>query len=538
MGILPIVDRELRVAAGRPSTYRVRFWSALLTAFLVLAMLLARGRSPAEIGRQIFDVLSIAGMAYVLFSGVRCTADAISQEKREGTLGLLFLTDLKSYDVVLGKLVVTSIDAAYGLAAMLPLLGLPLILGAVTGDQFWRMNLVLLNTLFFSLSIGLLLSTFGQSERAVSLNTLVAITAVTFGLPLAWFVLSQLSRHRWIDWLFLTPSPAYAARLVLNTYSTPPSEFWWSMACIASLGLIALLVCMLLLPRIFQERSTGPATWQERWYRWRYHDVKFRRFQGGHWVDRQPFLWLLSRDRLSRTAMHSLTFLMIVFALSVPAFLKKGGAAESVVVFGSFGLHFLLKLLVAADVSRRFNADKRSGGLELLLATPLPVADMLKSQAFSTRTFFAVPALILGLLNIEILAERPNFLSELGPVYCGGLVVLGFDLYALSWLGMLNSLRETRYVQGVLRTVVMILGPLWVLFFFVMFGFQPGRAAQHVFFFWWFLAGIVWDVTVGRLAKRDLLRQFRARAAGDSRPIPLLIASRSSRVAPRLQTWK
>ena len=32
---------------------------------------------------------------------MRNTADSLSAEKREGTLGLLFLTDLRGYDVVL-----------------------------------------------------------------------------------------------------------------------------------------------------------------------------------------------------------------------------------------------------------------------------------------------------------------------------------------------------------------------------------------------------------------------------------------------------
>ncbi|HQU46125.1 MAG TPA: hypothetical protein PK867_25150, partial [Pirellulales bacterium] len=41
------------------------------------------------------------------------TADCISSERREGTLGLLFLTDLRGHDVVLGKLVVAGLGAFY-----------------------------------------------------------------------------------------------------------------------------------------------------------------------------------------------------------------------------------------------------------------------------------------------------------------------------------------------------------------------------------------------------------------------------------------
>ena len=67
----------------------------------------------------------------------------MSEEKREGTLGLLFLTDLRGFDVVLGKLVACSLRGAYGLVAALPVIGLALLMGGVTGFELWRLALVL-----------------------------------------------------------------------------------------------------------------------------------------------------------------------------------------------------------------------------------------------------------------------------------------------------------------------------------------------------------------------------------------------------------
>ena len=58
----------------------------------------------------LFCILTGSAVFYCLLSGVWFTADCLSEEKREGTLGLLFLTDLKGYDVVLGKLVATSAE--------------------------------------------------------------------------------------------------------------------------------------------------------------------------------------------------------------------------------------------------------------------------------------------------------------------------------------------------------------------------------------------------------------------------------------------
>src|SRR5437899_9435177 len=121
MTFLPIVDRELRVTARRSSIYRVRLSVALTAMFLAGIILLVNLGAPQhQSGRHLFEGLSVLSIIYCLFSGRISTADCLSEEKREGTLGLLFLTDLKGYDVVLGKLAATSLSECCGLLAMLP----------------------------------------------------------------------------------------------------------------------------------------------------------------------------------------------------------------------------------------------------------------------------------------------------------------------------------------------------------------------------------------------------------------------------------
>jgi ABC-type transport system involved in multi-copper enzyme maturation permease subunit len=114
-------------------------------------------------------MLTGSAALYCLFSGVWSTADCLSEEKREGTLGLLFLTDLKGYDVVFGKLVATSLNGFYALLAVVPILALPLLLGGITGGEFARMALVVVNTLFFSLALGICVSAVCRSTWARAL---------------------------------------------------------------------------------------------------------------------------------------------------------------------------------------------------------------------------------------------------------------------------------------------------------------------------------------------------------------------------------
>ena len=112
MTFLPIVARELRVASRRRGTYWVRSGAALAVIGLgTWLFLMLESQGPQAVAKGLFGLLTGAATFFCLISGVRYTSDCLSQEKREGTLGLLFLTDLKGYDIVLGKLAATSLNA-------------------------------------------------------------------------------------------------------------------------------------------------------------------------------------------------------------------------------------------------------------------------------------------------------------------------------------------------------------------------------------------------------------------------------------------
>jgi ABC-type transport system involved in cytochrome c biogenesis permease component len=201
--LLPIVHRELRVAARRRGTCRLRFWLALAMLGMWLCLLrFGQSSLPAsQQGQSLFRASGILALAFSLLAGAFLTADCLSEEKREGTLGLLFLSELKGYDVVLGKLIATSLHGFYGLLAVLPLLGLPLLIGSVTAGEFWRIALALAATLFLSLSIGMLVSALWLRSRRTMTLTLVIVLLVA-GIPagLGWLGVSTLLDLMLANW--------------------------------------------------------------------------------------------------------------------------------------------------------------------------------------------------------------------------------------------------------------------------------------------------------------------------------------------------
>src|SRR5881396_757428 len=242
MSFLPIVERELRAAARRKSTYRIRSWTALLAVvvsfFSLMFLWLARGRG--SLGHPLFIYLTSYAFGLCLLAGVFLTADCLSEEKREGTLGLLFLTDLHGYDVVLGKFVAMLVSALYGLLALLPITAFPLLLGGVTIGEFWRTSLALVNMLFVSLAGGIWISALARDAQRAMGRALGLILILVAGLPaLAGLAsLSLIARPLWLlSWIspFFAFSYASAA-----PYPGHVAKFWGTLAASQVLGWVFL----------------------------------------------------------------------------------------------------------------------------------------------------------------------------------------------------------------------------------------------------------------------------------------------------------
>src|SRR5206468_9192984 len=185
MRFLPIVARELRVAARRHGTYAIRLLAAAaaLTVTLWLCLLPTLGQPPSALGKSLFTALSIMAFAYCLLIGPFLTADCISSEKRDGTLGLLFLTELRGWDVVLGKWAATSLAGFYGLVAVLPSLAIPLLIGGVTPGEYGRTALAVVNAIIFSLTAGILVSALSRDQTKAILGSLILVLALSGLVP-------------------------------------------------------------------------------------------------------------------------------------------------------------------------------------------------------------------------------------------------------------------------------------------------------------------------------------------------------------------
>ncbi|HYV30938.1 MAG TPA: ABC transporter permease [Candidatus Binatia bacterium] len=535
MTYLPIVGRELRVAARRGGTYWSRFY-VVLAALVPTGFLLAdpfQFPSAAKMGAQTFHVLAFMAFVSVLLAAVRLTADCLSSEKREGTLGLLFLTDLKPYDVVLGKLAATSLNAFFGLLALMPVMAIPILLGGVTLGDLLRLALVLINGLFFALSLAMLISVLSWHEKkAIGMTSLLVFT-LGAGLPLAGSFSASLSGPWSPISLLSVASPGFAGLLVSQAaYRATRGVFWLSMALSHGLGWLCLVLTCRLLPGAWQDRPAG--AWQRRWREfWR------RALLGGggartafrrRLLGANPVYWLASRER--RACWFPWIFLVSMGLIGGFAcwILRVRGVGIEALVFFSFLLNWFFKHWMINQACYALSIDRDRGALELLLSTPLAVQEVLRGQAMALRRQFLAPILTVIAVELVCFASAVPSIQELRTAggafwalsFLAVLAVFVADLFALVWVGWWAGLVSKNAASAVSTTYVRIMVLPWLLFMMgaVMAGLISvafflnliGNMSPSAGLLFWVLTSLSVDFFCARRARARLLAELRVMA--------------------------
>ncbi|HVM51192.1 MAG TPA: ABC transporter permease subunit [Candidatus Acidoferrum sp.] len=543
MRFLPIVSRELRVASRQRSTYWVRSAAALVVlAVSTWFFIITQSQAPSQIAMGVFSILTGGAVLYCLFSGVRSTADCLSQEKREGTLGLLFLTDLKGYDVVFGKLVATSLRGFYGVLAVVPMLALPLLLGGVTPGEFGRMALVAVNTLFFSLAVGMFVSALCRSARNAMGITLLLILLIAAGLPAigSWWGYVIRAQGPPVGWLLPSPGTSYFTAFDSNYRVTPQDRegFWGSVAVVHALAWFFLVLACVRAPRSWQDRPAGVQAlrWRERWRLWSYGDAAERAGFRKLLLDQNAYFWLAARARLKPACVWAvLALLGCGWAWGLAKY-HRDWLSEFMFFVTGIILNLLIKGWFATEAGRQIAADRTQGSLELLLSTPLTVRDILRGQLLALRRQFLGPAMLVLVLFVLFMRGSTAGLSDADDreswvLFWAALIVLMLaDVAALYWVGMwqgLTAKNPNRATSATLARIMVLpvaaFAALSMLLGLVTMN-HDFNLKPKFFIAMWVGLSLATDAAFGAWARHKLLTEFRAAAA--------------QRYAPGLGFWK
>jgi ABC-type transport system involved in multi-copper enzyme maturation permease subunit len=486
MTFLPIVERELRVAARRTHSYRTRTLVAFITCVVVSGILITAGQfpTPMKMGQSLFKLLSSLAFVYCLLEGARNTADCLSEEKREGTLGLLFLTDLKGYDVVLGKLLATSLNSFYCLVAVFPAFAISLMLGGVTPGEFWRMVLVLTNTLFLSLCTAMWISSISQDARKAWGAALGLMLAILLG---PWLVdcLIAFSIPKPSNAVFSVLSPFVAAELVYDVeYNAGPAHFWWSFFLIQLLSWGFLGLASWTLPKAWKTTAAiaaQGATEPSRLKQWILkHGLLPHRGRSRWLLESNPVLWLVGRNEPQRRWLWMLVGFTACGALAIWFAIdenRKDLGQQSVVAV--LAIHLIFRIWVAAQACHSLAEARNSGTLDLMFSTPLTTSEIIQGQFLALKRLFSGP--VIAILALEAAFLFGQLLSGadtaqdvfrfflMGVILAWSMACFVADLFAVAWVGMWFGLTSRKMNQAVMKTLFCIVALPWLALFLIPF---------------------------------------------------------------------
>ena len=435
---------------------------------------------------------AIAGMIPFIFLIIALghAGTLLSVERREGTLPLLLLTHLNGYDIAIGKLLQALFLELVSSLAGLPALVLPLGWRGFSITETCFLTLAYLNVLFFGLAVGLFGAVFGDARVASSWCLLFLLPFVVYSTPL---VLILPTGGVW-DWLvrfqWLTPCDA-VSRARGAAIGLRSGAFWSSLLGSHLVAWCFLGLAGFFLPRACRWQSGANAdlsrTRSSKWRFWKFWKARHGRpCLWPPWrtrlLDRNPFLWLTSRDRTA--------------ALQVwlwPALLAAGWGSVAWYSSAVKGLNITVDIVLAAAVcwlvvltaiippqaGRQLVTDRLTGALELILCSPLGVNEIARGTWLFLARHFLGP--LMTVITLSAILMTVGYITygyggmidpqDRGPwlfSWCLGMLLLPLGLITLCWMTMWRALFARTAGQAGGIAFLQVFGALilacWILY--------------------------------------------------------------------------
>lgn len=182
-GLLTLFNRSIRLDARGVKGHAFRIAFALFIYFGLLNAYLTSLAFGAP-GLRFFTAICYLNLFFIALAGTSFFATAVTEEKEEGTLGLLKMAGMSRAAILLGKSTSRLLSSMLLLVIQLPFLLLAITLGGVLYGQVGAAAVALLSFLAFTANAALLFSVLCKRSGSA-----IAFTAITL---LARFILPPL----------------------------------------------------------------------------------------------------------------------------------------------------------------------------------------------------------------------------------------------------------------------------------------------------------------------------------------------------------
>jgi ABC-type Na+ efflux pump permease subunit len=419
------------------------------------------------------------------------TADCIAREKRDGTLGLLFLTPLSANGIVAGKLFVQALRAFTLWLALLPLLTIPFLSGGVT--WFDALSAVSLEfcTAIICLGAGLLVSSFVRERNAAFLLAyiLAAIFIILFVQIFQLVLIVSWRGFRAVDWdnlllgresIFIFFGPrTWGLWSSLATVSTLLAKIWkWLCWCSPAVALMILFLinsfAAARIKRSWQDKP--PSRLRESLFNPARRSVssragnrgalkfevpslvaplfrrRFRR-QMRRYLDRNPIAWLQQYSWKARLSKWCLCLVFLAIAC-----MGASGSDETRYMMMAALLFTLAGFYTFVGVGG-FLEEKRSGALELLLVTPITASKLILGRTWGLWKQFLPAGLVLAGLYGETEWQKYSIVGDWTPIIPSVVAIVLGDFLTLPIFATYFALRVKNLIAAAVLTWIALFMP-------------------------------------------------------------------------------
>lgn len=463
MVCLPLIERELRVALRkqRPAKSRLKV-AAVSAGGSVLFLLLGVLTGSRSLGRTLDQYLCAAALFFILqvpmlISGV------LAEERRNQTLGLLFLSGLTPGEVFAGKFLSSTLIAFTNLLALFPMLALPFLIGGISFDVFLATICVLPVLMLLTLSLSLLASVLSRDDGTATVLAVTFAALLCLFTPAIYLAQSFFAPGAKLSLWWLRLSPAYGPYLVwgglrFGLRGPAQHEFWQNILITLFWSSLAVAGSAFALKRLWQEREDQASLsgWQKRWSEFLHGTRQGRQQLASLWLDVNPFVWLAGRNQRPAT-LGGLVVGGIIFAWLVcwamwPA---RWLRVQNFFITATL-LNLVLAWITRLTAAQELGLARRDGAYELLLTTPLNPSDIVWGTLEALKWHFR---------------KLANF------VFCLNALMMLAGLLIRSW--KISALIEYSLVWGFLLSWSWSLGHRWSRVLPVMWAsLNSGRPAH------------------------------------------------------------
>jgi hypothetical protein len=424
-------------------------------------------------GSWIFERLQSFQLWGIILFQPALMCGRITQEKERDSLVLLFLTELRPWEIVLQKYVGGLVPMLSFLFLSLPLAGVAYALGGLESHMIVDVALGLILTALQVGALALLFSAWCRTTVAALISTYIGGALLYFG-PLLLGRMMYAHRHgvtlvfqyvSWQDierWKLLNPTDGISLARSLNA-----SLWLYLLPSIVAIVLCLVLSRWFLVRRAFVPPSHILPRFFARVDRWM---KSINRLTGGVVLYREssslpvadPVFWRETQRRVLGKAHYLLRLLCVievptVLLLSLLVVLGNGYETGGVLSYAAAVFVGLTIIVLGATASNSLVSERMGQTLDVLLTTPMRARDIVRQKERALRrlewvlivplfTVFGTHAFFLT--GFDQHSQSADWVSYL---VCWALTLVIY-LPMITWLSLWVGLRVRTRFQGILTT--------------------------------------------------------------------------------------